>query len=127
MVLTITAENIQDYKNGHLCPKCGCPTNTFRHMYAKRWCPSCNYVLKEEGCQLPYQYYDHLDYDTNSEEDLEVLKDLLSLFYINSEGHLDWPYEPSIFPLRLFGLDTEAKLIKIYETLKGKQLWTSKQ
>ena len=31
------------------CPKCEGPTNTFRHLYAKVWCPKCGYVLREEG------------------------------------------------------------------------------
>ena len=33
------------------CPKCGEGTATYRHPYAKVWCPKCNYVLREEGDQ----------------------------------------------------------------------------
>ncbi len=60
-MVKITKDNELDFKNGWLCPKCGSHTNTFRHLYAKRWCPSCDYVLKEEGYPLPYSYLDHLD------------------------------------------------------------------
>lgn len=31
------------------CPKCGKSTNTYRHPYAKVWCPKCGYTLREEG------------------------------------------------------------------------------
>ena len=37
------------------CPKCGGPTNTFRHMHAKVWCTKCNYVLRKEGDQTIVQ------------------------------------------------------------------------
>lgn len=33
------------------CPKCDGKTNTFRHLFAKVWCPKCNHVLREEGDQ----------------------------------------------------------------------------
>lgn len=32
-----------------VCPVCGGPTDTYRHPWAKVWCPSCGYVLREEG------------------------------------------------------------------------------
>lgn len=35
--------------NLFVCPKCGGPTNTYRHPWAKVWCPKCEYVLREEG------------------------------------------------------------------------------
>ena len=31
------------------CPKCGAGTNTYKHPWAKVWCPKCGYVLREEG------------------------------------------------------------------------------
>ncbi len=119
MVLTITEENLQDFKNGFLCPKCGGHTNTFKHMYAKRWCPNCGYVLIEEGNTEPYNYLDHLDKDTKSlEDELVVLRELLLHFYINHDGYLDWPYTESILPVQVYGHTTEAKLVEIYKRLK---------
>ena len=35
-----------DYRT---CPKCGSLTSTYRHPYAKVWCDSCGFVLREEG------------------------------------------------------------------------------
>jgi len=37
------------YMNLWKCPNCGSATNTFRHPYAKVWCPECGTVLREEG------------------------------------------------------------------------------
>jgi len=34
---------------GMKCPKCGGDTNTYRHPFAKIWCISCGFVLREEG------------------------------------------------------------------------------
>lgn len=31
------------------CPKCGGKTTTYRHLFAKVWCPDCGFVLREEG------------------------------------------------------------------------------
>ncbi len=53
-------------EKGFLCPRCGEPTNTFRHMYAKRWCPSCDYILREEGDTRPYVFKDHYNKLDNS-------------------------------------------------------------
>jgi ribosomal protein S27E len=39
------------YINLWNCPKCQGPTNTFRHPFAKVWCPACGHVLREEGDQ----------------------------------------------------------------------------
>ena len=119
MVLTITEHNIQDYKNGFLCPKCGFPTNTFRHLYAKRWCPNCDYILKEEGSTKPYNYLDHLDKDESSiEDELNALRELLLHFHINEKGYLIWPYIEGVLPIQVYGQDTEAKLVEIYKRLK---------
>ena len=35
--------------NLFICPVCGKNTDTFRHPFAKVWCPSCGHVLREEG------------------------------------------------------------------------------
>lgn len=32
-----------------ICPKCSNRANTYRHPYAKVWCPKCGFVLREEG------------------------------------------------------------------------------
>jgi ribosomal protein S27E len=39
------------YRDLFNCPKCKSHTNTFRHPYAKVWCPVCGFVLREEGDQ----------------------------------------------------------------------------
>lgn len=39
------------YRNLRICPSCGGNTNTYRHPYAKVWCPNCGYVLRNEGEQ----------------------------------------------------------------------------
>jgi ribosomal protein S27AE len=56
-----------EINNTNICPKCGGPTNTYRHINAKIWCSKCGFVLKEEGvpwakkltqeeeiCELPF-------------------------------------------------------------------------
>jgi hypothetical protein len=35
--------------NYSICPQCGSRTETWRHPFAKVWCPSCEFVLREEG------------------------------------------------------------------------------
>jgi Zn finger protein HypA/HybF involved in hydrogenase expression len=60
-MVQITKENLEDFKNGFKCPKCGSGTNTHRHRFAKRWCPDCKYVLRQEGDQTLYNYINHLD------------------------------------------------------------------
>lgn len=47
---------MRTYENGGLCPKCGNNTNTYRHPFARVWCPSCGYELKEEGDRSPYTW-----------------------------------------------------------------------
>lgn len=37
------------YINLFICPVCGGNTDTFRHPFAKVWCPNCGHVLREEG------------------------------------------------------------------------------
>ena len=37
------------FVNLFICPVCGKNTNTFRHPFAKVWCPSCGHILREEG------------------------------------------------------------------------------
>jgi len=47
-------------RNGNMCPKCkSLNITTFRHLYAKKWCKDCDYVLREEGCTKPYFYKNH--------------------------------------------------------------------
>ena len=43
-------------RNGLACPVCMRNTTTYRHPYAKVWCPSCGFVLREEGDRNPYSY-----------------------------------------------------------------------
>jgi ribosomal protein S27AE len=38
-----------EINNTNICPKCGGPTNTYRHINAKIWCSKCGFILKEEG------------------------------------------------------------------------------
>jgi len=59
-MIEITKENRELFECGFLCPKCGCDTNTFRHPWAKRWCPYCGFVLREEGDSSNYDYKQHL-------------------------------------------------------------------
>ena len=32
-----------------ICPKCESKTDTYRHPFAKVWCPKCGFVLRQEG------------------------------------------------------------------------------
>lgn len=65
-MVDINETNRDDYESGFLCPKCGGKVSTCRHMYAKRWCNECGYVLREEGDQTTYDYIKHLN---STEED----------------------------------------------------------
>lgn len=50
----LTPEQLDYVKRMQVCPKCLSNTNTFRHPFAKVWCPMCGYVLREEGDRRDY-------------------------------------------------------------------------
>jgi predicted RNA-binding Zn-ribbon protein involved in translation (DUF1610 family) len=44
------------------CPKCGGhKLNTYRHMFAKLWCESCGFVLRDEGSITLNRYIPECD------------------------------------------------------------------
>jgi ribosomal protein S27AE len=45
-----------EINNTNICPKCGGPTNTYRHINAKIWCSKCGFVLREEGFDLAEKF-----------------------------------------------------------------------
>jgi ribosomal protein L37AE/L43A len=51
---------------GFMCPKCKGETATYRHIGARIWCPSCNYVLREEGDMCPYIYKMNSENETHN-------------------------------------------------------------
>jgi ribosomal protein S27E len=59
-MVSVTDKNRQDLEHGFMCPKCGGSTNTYRHVWAKRWCPACGFVLREEGDRAHYDYRKYL-------------------------------------------------------------------
>ena len=56
-MINITDENVLDFQKGFLCPQCGKPTNTYRHLWAKIWCEHCGLTLQEEGDKITFYDY----------------------------------------------------------------------
>jgi ribosomal protein S27E len=60
------------YRNLRICPRCGGNTNTYRHAYAKVWCPNCECVLRNEGDQTIQHKNGSCKLNLNEEEEEEV-------------------------------------------------------
>jgi predicted amidophosphoribosyltransferase len=43
----------KEFERGWRCPKCGARTETFRHLFARIWCPTCEYELHKDGDTSP--------------------------------------------------------------------------
>ena len=46
------------YINLFICPRCQGETDTYRHPYARVWCPQCGFVLREEGDETIQHLYE---------------------------------------------------------------------